>query len=349
MPIYPRGGTFMVSVGSGPDRFRGSAKTLEEAQALETTQIALQKAAKEAPLALKVQPEGKTLKDAYERTMRLQWRGTRAEKTHAINSASIIEALGGETTLLTDISASDIADAVIDLEDKGNSGSTINKKTSCLNMMFKTAKAEGWITEFPKPLRRKESKHRIRWMDEAEESRVLNLCEHIGLLDLRDYIIVAIDTGFRRGELLGFQSRDFSGGLLHLHAGSTKSDEARSVPATRRVADILNRRSNRPVAFQELEPHSLRWQWEKIRGLLGLEDDPQFVVHMLRHTCASRMVQRGVPLAVVQKWMGHKKIETTLRYAHLAPDSLLAGMEALERHAVPTTPLKAPEMADADF
>jgi integrase len=104
-----------------------------------------------------------------------------------------------------------------------------------------------------------------------------------------------------------------------------------------------------PVVFQALDAHSLRWQWEKVRGLMKMDADPQFVVHMLRHTCASRMVQRRVPLAVVQKWMGHKKIETTLRYAHLAPDSLLMGREALEQGVTMVTPVGAPEMASADF
>lgn len=355
MPIYPRGGTFMVSVGSGANRIRRPAKTEEEAKQLEARLLLEQIANKKAPQVTPQGPsglskvakalsQGKTLKDAYERTMRLHWRGTRAEKTHAINSASVLSILG-ENTLLTDITPGAMSDMVIELEDLGNSGSTINKKTSCLNMMFKTAKAEGWIEEFPKPVRRKENKHRVRWMDEAEEAKVLALCEHLGLYDLRDYIIVAIDTGFRRGELLGFKSKDFSGGLLHLHAGATKTDEARAVPATKRVTEVLNRRGNRSMPFQELDPHSLRWQWEKIRGLLGMDDDPQFVVHMLRHTCASRLVQRGVPLAVVQKWMGHKKIETTLRYAHLAPDSLLMGVQALEK----TTLREAPEMATADF
>ncbi len=42
------------------------------------------------------------------------------------------------------------------------------------------------------------------------------------------------------------------------------------------------------------------------------------------HTCASRLVQRGVPLKVVQEWMGHKAINMTMRYAHLAPANLLA-------------------------
>lgn len=358
MPIYHRGGRFQVSVGSGKDRFRGSAKTMAEARAMEAEQFAIrarkatsQSIEEKAPEVSPVGPlvtqgvhETRTLKDAYERTMRLHWKGQRAEKTHKINSASILSLLG-EDTPLAEVTASDIANAVIELEDMGNSGSTINKKTSCLSMMFKTAQDEGWIKDIPKIVKRKENEHRVRWLDEEEEERLLKLTEHLGLYDLRDYIIVAIDTGFRRGELLNFRTRDFVNGLLHLHAGSTKTDEARSVPATKRVTGVLNRRKNFPMPFQMLDPKSLRWQWEKVRGLMGMNDDPQFVVHMLRHTCASRLVQRGVPLAVVQKWMGHKKIETTLRYAHLAPDSLLIGKEALEAR----NPAEARMMATADF
>lgn len=357
MPIYARGGTFMVSVGSGANRIRRPAKTKEEAEQLEARLLLEQIANK--PKAPQVTPQGpsglsklakqltpgKTLGDAFDRTLRLRWKGKPAEKTHTINSNSIMKVLGGRDVLLTDIGATDIADGVLELEDMGNSGSTINKKVSCLHMMYTTAKDEGWVDEVPKMLRREENEHRVRWMDEAEETKLLTLVEHLGLMDLRDYIIVAIDTGFRRGELLNFKTKDFANGLLHLHAGSTKSGYARSVPATKRVTEVLTRRGNRSMPFQELDPHSLRWQWEKVRGLLGMNNDPQFVVHMMRHTCASRLVQRGVPLAVVQKWMGHKKIETTLRYAHLAPDSLLIGVQALERNVL----REAPEMADADF
>lgn len=42
------------------------------------------------------------------------------------------------------------------------------------------------------------------------------------------------------------------------------------------------------------------------------------------------VVRRGVPLIVVKEWMGHAAIETTMRYAHLAPDNLLIALEALD-------------------
>lgn len=57
---------------------------------------------------------------------------------------------------------------------------------------------------------------------------------------------------------------------------------------------------------------------------------PDVTAHTLRHTCASRLVQRGVSIYKVQKFLGHADIRMTERYAHLAPSDLDEAVTALE-------------------
>ena len=54
-----------------------------------------------------------------------------------------------------------------------------------------------------------------------------------------------------------------------------------------------------------------------------------FTWYYLPHTFASRLVMAGVDLRTVAEWMGHKTIQMTMRYAHLAPAHKLAAVEKL--------------------
>jgi hypothetical protein len=54
-----------------------------------------------------------------------------------------------------------------------------------------------------------------------------------------------------------------------------------------------------------------------------------FTWHCLRHAFASRLVMKGVDIRTVQELMGHKTIQMTVRYAHLAPQHTLAAVERL--------------------
>jgi integrase len=55
--------------------------------------------------------------------------------------------------------------------------------------------------------------------------------------------------------------------------------------------------------------------------------------HTLRHTFASHLVARGVPLKAVQELLGHATIEMTMRYAHLSPDVKKDAMRVLKGHS----------------
>jgi integrase len=175
-------------------------------------------------------------------------------------------------------------------------------------------------------------------MDFNEELKALNLCDKLGLLALKDYIQVAIDTGFRKMELMDFRVREFHHDMLHLHPDETKTSKARSIPATPRVAEIISKRRLHDRLFGDLTPCTLRAHWQVLREAMGMLEDPQFVVHMLRHTCASRLAMQDKSPQFIQDWMGHSSPLTTARYMHLAPGKLFEGVEALDMYRLGNKP-----------
>ena len=56
----------------------------------------------------------------------------------------------------------------------------------------------------------------------------------------------------------------------------------------------------------------------------------EFILHALRQTCASRLVNAGIDLYVIKEWLGHSSIQVTERYAHLAPQKLAHAALKLE-------------------
>ena len=89
-------------------------------------------------------------------------------------------------------------------------------------------------------------------------------------------------------------------------------------------------------AFKENECKWPMWRACKKAGLRKIS------WHVLRHTFASHLVMKGVPLKAVQELMGHATIEVTLRYSHLSPEVGRGAVQLLDRHgnsmATGTTP-----------
>ena len=151
---------------------------------------------------------------------------------------------------------------------------------------------------------------------------------------MRYLIILAVETGMRQGELLGMTPRDvnFRKGIIEL--GETKGNKRRSVPLTdaARAACIWltkGKADHERIFDARLTTRNISRWWATWKSKMGLPQGDEACFHTLRHTTCSRLVQAGVPLIVVQKWMGHQRIETTMKYAHLAPDSLDVALTAL--------------------
>lgn len=152
---------------------------------------------------------------------------------------------------------------------------------------------------------------------------------------LSPMVLVAINTGLRRGELFGVEwgSVNLAGRLITVTAGNAKSRKARHVPLNREAVDVLTRwkAQGKGAGLVFPSPHGGRLDninkaWGGITDAAALDD---FRFHDLRHTFASKLVMAGVDLNTVRELLGHSDLAMTLRYSHLAPEHKAAAVELL--------------------
>jgi integrase len=206
-----------------------------------------------------------------------------------------------------------------------------------------------------------EDNKRRRRISEEEEAALLTVASP----HLRSMIIAALDTGMRRGEMLAlrFADIDWKRRMITLRGATTKSRRTRLVPiGTARLLAVLewlrldsdgqHKAADVPVFSNEageplrtfkkawvvavLKAHGVDPRWRKGSYKdLSAECQQRFRDinlhwHDLRHEYASRLVERGVPLAQVRDLLGHASILTTERYDNQRLEALQAAVERLE-------------------
>lgn len=186
---------------------------------------------------------------------------------------------------------------------------------------------------------RKERKGRIRVLTNEEEQQAVLMLKNGAtnkrnkhFPDVSDLVVVLVDTGMRLGEALRqtYDDIDFEANLITIWIN--KGDRPRSIPMTKRVRIILKeRQAKSPIKPFDMSMFQAENAWKSVRKKMGLEKDTQFVLHALRHSCASRLVNKGVDLYVVKEWLGHSTIQVTEKYAHLAPGKLAHAANVLEK------------------
>ena len=274
---------------------------------------------------------GMTMGELLDYTYRHCWAGMKAEKTLMKNGRIVVEMLGRDTPVVK-VDTQAVQNLVLRWQHQGNSGATINRKLAALSKMMTEAHIAGVIQTKPHWRRKKESEHRLRWFTEEEEAEMLAYWRHVGNKDMLDLTILGLDTGLRLSEMLSLTVKDVKGTWIHLDPAKTKNGRTRAVPTTQRVMRILAERMQEHGfhLFPGLTIWKAEHHWRGLRAHMGAEDDPQFIMHVLRHTFCSRLVQRGVPILEVQKLAGHSTVAMTMRYAKLAPQNLVEAISVLE-------------------
>jgi integrase len=263
---------------------------------------------------------------AFDKVMGDKWAGQRCLRSVKANINGILGILGDPQ--VETITQETLSKLVRSLRAQGRSVATINRYLSTLQTTLKVlrVKADVDFTVF----RKKERNGRIRIISFQEEDRLISLLSESDP-DIAELVVVLVDTGLRLSEALNLDCRAISLPEALITVWQPKNDKPRSVPMTTRVREIFTRRCSQGNPPFPLDDNHVKYVWRKARQTMGLENDKEFVIHALRHTCASRLVQKGVDLYVVKEWLGHSSIQVTERYAHLAPTQLRAAVSVLER------------------
>lgn len=275
----------------------------------------------------------KTFKEACERTFSRYYKGTKYElKTWQLMNR-VREDVGDDRPL-EEIDNFFLDGLLEKWKGAGKASSTINARISIISKSLRYAKTRGSRFELPKFEREKMPIGRVRWLTGAEETTILGLCRQWSKTDHEETIIALIDTGLRPSELYALRNvpTEVNAAAGAIYIWEAKNEKPGTVLMTDRVKAIFARRVQSTAPGELLFPYDNHWMlnvWDRIRVVMKMENDPNFVPYICRHTCASRLVQRGVPLHLVKEWMRHKTIQMTMRYAHLAPHNFKQAAEAL--------------------
>ncbi len=223
---------------------------------------------------------------------------------------------------------------------------TVNRELACLKHLF--TMAIKWDRAMVNPVKE------VRFFPSPVGSlRVLSREEEQALLDvasphLRAMIITALNTGMRRGEVLGlmWEDVDFANGYLTVR--KAKNGEVRQIPMSQHLTGTLKslkrvgpyvHSKKRGVPYGTIV-HGFRKAVEQ-SGIRYCR------FHDLRHTFASRLVMAGVDLVTVKELLGHKSLEMTMRYSHPAPEHKRWAVETLNLNLVPQFCHSAHKSAEA--
>jgi len=235
----------------------------------------------------------------------------------------------------------DVQDFIASLRANHVDGRSIARKLSCLRGFYRWLLLDKRIDHDPTVTIESPAVWKVLPKSLAE-SEVADMLERTGIaarapdadsLAIRDHAILELlyAGGLRVGEIVALREED-----LHLDQARAqvrgKGDKERIVPLGRSAIEALERyvQLGRPALvkagmqralFLSVRGRALtrQWVWEMVRTTSpGHRASP----HMLRHSCATHMVEHGADLRSVQTLLGHADIATTQVYTHVAMEHL---------------------------
>ncbi|NDV26874.1 site-specific integrase [Desulfovibrio sp. JC010] len=241
--------------------------------------------------------------------------------------------------MLDDLCFEHMEELKVTVAGKGLAKATVSQCLALTRQICNYSIQRGWLkngnpvkgVKFPKLNNR-----RLRYCSADEEIAFFKLAVKRGYSDCHDICLLSLYTGMRMGEIFALTRQDIdlveNRIIIKGEAGADdgpKSGISRVAYITEKIrpmlaARILKLKSVEALLFPGPSGEMRREIGQNFKTMMkhlgwnkGVTDRRlRFCAHCFRHTFASRLVAKGVPLPVVKKMMGHATIQTTMRYTH---------------------------------
>jgi len=299
-----------------------------KAEAIKAEKLAIERAAWEA----EVYTQSFTIKEARDQTILRRWMGTPSESNMSRESQEAVDFFGPEYALAR-LTAMEVERYRDHLRRLGNKPATINRKVSAISSMLNDAALYGQITAVPKlPTRLKMDNTKDRVMTMEEEVAFRQTFRVMGHQEYADLTLFLVEMGCRFSEAQRCITNHVNTTHRTISFFRTKNSNPRTNPCTETLWNTVERllpSHRRGHLFPDLSYGAFNYQWNRVKGKLGLESDLELTPHCLRHTCASRMI-RYCSTSEVMVWGGWKSLGSMQRYLHLNVEGLANAKRALE-------------------
>jgi integrase len=175
--------------------------------------------------------------------------------------------------------------------------------------------------------RKKEPRGRTRFLSDHERARLLDACAKSDWSALRSFVLLAITTGARRGELIALRWTDVDLKTGRALVRETKNGVQRTLPLAGKALEALRELKLQRSARSEYvfaHPsgaagpyHHFDSHWYEALETGAISN---FHFHDLRHTTASMLAAQGASLLEIADVLGHKTLAMVKRYSHLIVD-----------------------------
>jgi integrase len=214
------------------------------------------------------------------------------------------------------------------------SQNTVRLELAFLSVVFEQCRKD-WGLAVSNPVRQirmpRPGKPRQRRLEAGEEEALLQACRESGAHYLQTFVILAVETAMRFGELAGVTWANVNFEKRTIYLPDTKNGSPRTVPlSTRALSAIQTLPRSIDGRLFSAKPGSIRSAF-----LIALEkaqakqpDSKDFLrelrFHDLRHEAVTRLFEKGLNAIEVGMVSGHKTLSMLQRYTHLRSEELVA-------------------------